>query len=65
MNNNFQFDFIADKVSNTILENREFAAELPLVWDAFTKPEIGLHCSITGNRLYLLNALFRSELTIA
>ena len=40
MNNNLLFDFTADKATNTIFVNREFAAELPLVWDAFTKPEI-------------------------
>ncbi|MDZ4810896.1 MAG: SRPBCC domain-containing protein [Bacteroidota bacterium] len=40
MNNNLLFDFIVDNATNTIFVNREFAAELPLVWDAFTKPEI-------------------------
>ncbi|HMG16186.1 MAG TPA: SRPBCC domain-containing protein [Saprospiraceae bacterium] len=34
------FEFIVDKATNTIFVNREFAAELSLVWDAFTKPEI-------------------------
>jgi len=34
------FDFTVDKATNTIFINREFAAELSLVWDAFTKPEI-------------------------
>ena len=37
---NLQFDFIFDKATKTALINREFDAELPLVWDAFTKPEI-------------------------
>ncbi len=37
---NLQFDFTFDKATKTALINREFDAELPLVWDAFTKPEI-------------------------
>jgi uncharacterized protein YndB with AHSA1/START domain len=40
MTNNLLFDFTADKATNTISVNREFDAELPLVWDAFTKEEI-------------------------
>jgi len=40
MNNNLLFDFTVDKITKTVFINREFAAELPLVWDAFTKPEI-------------------------
>ena len=40
MNNNLQFDFTVDKSTKTVFINREFAAELSLVWDAFTKPEI-------------------------
>ncbi|HLA55541.1 MAG TPA: SRPBCC domain-containing protein [Flavobacterium sp.] len=40
MNNNLLFDFTVDKATKTVVINREFAAELPLVWDAFTKPEI-------------------------
>ncbi|MDQ6904955.1 MAG: SRPBCC domain-containing protein [Bacteroidota bacterium] len=40
MTNNLLFDFTADKATNTIFVNREFAAELSLVWDAFTKQEI-------------------------
>lgn len=40
MKNNLLFDFTVDKSTNSILAVREFAAELPLVWDAFTKPEI-------------------------
>lgn len=40
MNNNLLFDFTVDKATNTIFINREFAAELSAVWDAFTKPEI-------------------------
>ena len=40
MNNNLLFDFTADKLTNTIFVNREFAAGLSLVWDAFTKQEI-------------------------
>ena len=38
--NNLQFDFTVDKSTNSVFITREFAAELPLVWDAFTKPEI-------------------------
>ncbi|HEX8561927.1 MAG TPA: SRPBCC domain-containing protein [Flavobacterium sp.] len=40
MKNNLLFDFTVDKTNNSVLVNREFAAELPLVWDAFTKQEI-------------------------
>ena len=40
MKNNLLFDFTVDKTTNTIFINREFAAELSLVWDAFTKQEI-------------------------
>jgi uncharacterized protein YndB with AHSA1/START domain len=35
-----QFDFRIDKETKTITVRREFAARLPLVWAAFTKPEI-------------------------
>jgi uncharacterized protein YndB with AHSA1/START domain len=38
--NNLLFDFTVDKEAKTVFITREFAAELPLVWDAFTKPEI-------------------------
>lgn len=40
MKNNLLFDFTVEKTNNTVLVNREFAAELSLVWDAFTKQEI-------------------------
>ncbi len=40
MNNNLQFDFTVDKSAKTVYITREFNAELPLVWDAFTKQEI-------------------------
>ena len=40
MKNNLLFDFTVDKTSNTVLVNREFDADLSLVWDAFTKQEI-------------------------
>ncbi len=40
MNNNLLFDFTVDKAAKTVYITREFAAELPLVWDAFTKAEI-------------------------
>lgn len=35
-----QFDFTVDKATHTIHITRQFAADLDLVWDAFTKPEI-------------------------
>lgn len=38
--NNLLFDFNVDKSTKTVLISREFAAEMPLVWDAFSKPEI-------------------------
>lgn len=38
--NTLQFDFKVDKSTNTVLVDREFDAELSLVWDAFTKQEI-------------------------
>ena len=34
------FDFTVDKATNTIHVTREFAADLDLVWDAFTKSEM-------------------------
>ncbi|MEO7119548.1 MAG: SRPBCC domain-containing protein [Ginsengibacter sp.] len=34
------FDFTVDKTTNTVFIKREFATELSLVWDAFTKQEI-------------------------
>jgi PhnB protein len=37
---NLLFDFRVDKATNTIHITREFAADLDLVWDAFTKAEI-------------------------
>jgi len=37
---NLLFDFTVDKSTNTIHITREFAADLDLVWDAFTKAEI-------------------------
>ena len=37
---NLLFNFTADKATNTIHVTREFAADLDLVWDAFTKAEI-------------------------
>lgn len=38
--NNLQFDFKVDKSTSTVLVEKEFDAELSLVWDAFTKKEI-------------------------
>lgn len=40
MRANLAYDFVVNKENNTITINREFAAKRPLVWDAFTKPEI-------------------------
>lgn len=40
MKNNLLFDFTVDKAAKTVYVNREFAADLSLVWDAFTKKEI-------------------------
>jgi uncharacterized protein YndB with AHSA1/START domain len=40
MKNNSPFDFAVDQTTKTVSINMEFAADLPLVWDAFTKPEI-------------------------
>lgn len=37
---NLLFDFTVDKTKKTVDITREFDAELPLVWDAFTKPEL-------------------------
>lgn len=37
---NLLFDFTVDKATATIYVTREFAADLNLVWDAFTKAEI-------------------------
>lgn len=40
MKNKLLFEFTVDKASRTVFVNREFAAGLDLVWDAFTKPEL-------------------------
>lgn len=40
MKNNSPFDFVLDKTTRTVSVDMMFDAELPLVWDAFTKPEI-------------------------
>ena len=40
MNNDLLFNFTVDKPAKTVYVTREFDAELPLVWDAFTKKEI-------------------------
>jgi uncharacterized protein YndB with AHSA1/START domain len=40
MKTNLLFDFTVNKATNSIFVNREFAADLSLVWDAFTKQEI-------------------------
>lgn len=37
---NLLFDFIVDKATHTINVTREFAADLDLVWDAWTKPDM-------------------------
>ncbi|HQW54583.1 MAG TPA: SRPBCC domain-containing protein [Saprospiraceae bacterium] len=38
--NHLLFDFTVDKSSKTVFITREFAADLSLVWDAFTKAEL-------------------------
>src|SRR5689334_12121491 len=40
MKNNLLFDFTVDKTTKTVFVDREFDADLSLVWDAFTKQEI-------------------------
>jgi uncharacterized protein YndB with AHSA1/START domain len=35
-----KMDFIVDKETRTVSITKEFAAELSLVWDAYTKPEL-------------------------
>jgi uncharacterized protein YndB with AHSA1/START domain len=40
MKNDLLFDFTVDKTAKTVFVTREFAADLSLVWDAFTKKEI-------------------------
>ena len=40
MKTSLLFDFTVDKAAKTVFINREFAADLSLVWDAFTKKEI-------------------------
>jgi len=40
MNPNLKFDFIVNKEKNTVNVEREFAAHLELVWEAWTNPEI-------------------------
>ncbi len=40
MNSNLLFDFTVNKENNTVNIKREFAADLELVWEAWTNPEI-------------------------
>lgn len=40
MNNTPLFDFAVDRSAKTVYINMAFDAGLPMVWDAFTKPEI-------------------------
>ncbi|HEY4874869.1 MAG TPA: SRPBCC domain-containing protein [Puia sp.] len=40
MKNDLLFDFTVDKPTKTVFVNKEFNANLSLVWDAFTKQEI-------------------------
>ena len=40
MNTTSLFDFTVDKSTKIVLITMEFDADLDLVWDAFTKPEI-------------------------
>ena len=40
MSKNLNYDFVVNKDNNTIKISREFAANISLVWDAYTKSEI-------------------------
>lgn len=40
MKSDLLFDFTLDRATKTVFINKEFAAALPLVWDALTKAEI-------------------------
>jgi uncharacterized protein YndB with AHSA1/START domain len=40
MKSSLLFDFTVDKATSTVTVKKEFSAELPLVWDAFTRQEI-------------------------
>lgn len=40
MNSNLKFDFTVNKEDNTVHVEREFAANLELVWEAWTNPKI-------------------------
>jgi uncharacterized protein YndB with AHSA1/START domain len=40
LNSNLLFNFKVDKSTSTVFVDKEFDAELSLVWDAFTKQEI-------------------------
>ncbi|HEY1010400.1 MAG: SRPBCC domain-containing protein [Daejeonella sp.] len=40
MNSNLTFDFTVDKTNSTVKVSREFSADLEMVWDAWTNPEI-------------------------
>jgi len=40
MTNESLFDFTVDKTKQTVTVDMEFDADISLVWDAFTKPEI-------------------------
>ncbi|WCT12507.1 SRPBCC family protein [Mucilaginibacter jinjuensis] len=40
MKHNLQFDFVADKVKNTLTITREFLAGRQLVWDCYTKSDL-------------------------
>lgn len=40
MNSNLRFDFTVDREKKTIVINREFDADLELVWESWTNPEL-------------------------
>lgn len=40
MNGNLALDFVVNKENNTIVIKREFSADVELVWEAWTTPEI-------------------------
>jgi uncharacterized protein YndB with AHSA1/START domain len=76
MNTNLLFDFTVDKAAKTVYITREFATELSLVWDAFTKPELldqwvapkpmtsktkYMHFEVGGKRFYAMVTPEREE----
>ncbi|HSD08260.1 SRPBCC domain-containing protein [Flavobacterium sp.] len=69
MKNSLTFDFTVNKETNTVQVQKEFAAGLDLVWDAYTKPELldqwwapkpwlaktkSMEFKVNGTRLYAM-----------